>query len=94
MVAANKENLEHQKIAEQVARILLSATQFPKFPKGNVPVKVAAAAFGKSDIWVRERMKEGRLDIGIITEGDSRSNVYISPKKLWEMTGYLWEGEE
>lgn len=79
-------------IAEHVARTILSAAQYPTFPPGNVPVTVAQEVFGKSGTWIREGMKAGWLDIGIVTGTGSRCNIYISPKKLWELTGYLWDG--
>lgn len=88
-----KQLSDAQMIAEHVARVLLSAAQYPKFPEGNVPVKIAVKVFGKSDVWIREGMKAGWLPIGIITETGSRCNVYISPKKLWELTGYVWDGK-
>lgn len=80
-------------IASHVYRMLMSAAQYPEFHPGNVPVKVAARVFGKSEIWVRRGMLDGWLDIGIANEGDTRCNVYISPKKLWELTGFIWRGE-
>lgn len=66
---------------------------YPEFPQGGVPVKVAAAVFGKSETWVREGIRHKILPIGVVTETESRTNVYISPKLLWEFTGYLYAGE-
>ena len=80
-------------LMEHVARTLLSAAQYPEFPPGNVPVSVAQKVFGKSGTWVRKGMEDGWLDIGIATGNGSRGNYYISPKKLWELTGYLWDGK-
>lgn len=81
-------------IADHVCRALMSAAQYPEFHPGNVPVKVASRVLGKSEIWIRKGMLQGWLDIGIANEGDNRCNIYISPKKLWELTGYIWKGEE
>ena len=81
-------------IAEHICRMLTSAMQYPEFNPGNVPVKVAARVLGKSEIWVRKGMLEGWLNIGIANDGDNRCNIYISPKKLWELTGFVWKGEE
>ena len=67
--------------------------QIPEFPVGSVPVSVASRVFGKSAEWVRECMRNGRLDIGVATVGGSRTNIYISPLKLWIFTGYVWDGE-
>ena len=77
-----------------------------KFSKGSVPISVAAKVFGKDPCWVRAGIIAGWLPIGIATrkgkqvteikEMDSklgRINFYISPKKLFEETGYVWKGE-
>ena len=77
------------------------------FTKGSVPVAVAARVYGKDASWVRAGIIAGWLPIGKATrngqlvtkieEIDSRYgriNFYISPKKLWEETGYLWKGEK
>lgn len=77
-----------------------------EFSIGNVPVSVAAEVFGKNPCWVRAGIIAGWLDIGVairhgkqvtdIQEMDSRKgriNYYISPKKLYEETGYLWKGK-
>ncbi len=76
------------------------------FPMGSVPVIVAAKVYGKDACWVRAGIISGWLPIGKATrngkeitnldEMDSRRgriNFYISPKLLWEQTGYLWGGE-
>ena len=77
-----------------------------KFITGSVPVSVAARVYGKDASWVRAGIIAGWLPIGKATRNgqlitkvediDSRYgriNFYISPKKLWEDTGYLWRGE-
>lgn len=78
-----------------------------EFIKGSVPVAVAARVYGKDASWVRAGIIAGWLPIGKATrsgelvtkieEIDSkygRINFYISPKKLWEDTGYVWRGEK
>lgn len=76
-----------------------------KFPAGSVPVAIAAKVFGKDPSWVREGIKAGWLNIGTATiDGEladpgrgpkgRRINYYISPKKLYEFTGYMWGGEK
>lgn len=78
-----------------------------EFIKGSVPVAVAARVYGKDASWVRAGIVAGWLPIGKATrsgrlitkveEIDSkygRINFYISPKKLWEETGYIWKGEK
>ena len=76
-----------------------------KFGSGSVPVAVAAKVYGKDASWVRAGLITGYLQIGsatrngeIITSVEQmnskygRINYYISPKKLFEETGYVWEG--
>lgn len=77
------------------------------FQDGSVPVAVAARVYGKDAAWVRAGIISGWLPIGKATrngklitdinEMDSRLgriNFYISPKLLWEETGYEWKGEK
>lgn len=77
-----------------------------KFPQGSVTVAVAARVYGKDASWVRAGIVSGWLPIGkatrsgklvtTIEEMDSRYgriNFYISPKRLYEETGFLWKGE-
>lgn len=76
------------------------------FAEGSVPVSVAAKVYGKDAAWVRAGIVAGWLPIGTATRKgklvtkvediDSklgRINFYISPKKLYEDTGYIWKGE-
>ena len=77
-----------------------------KFGIGSVPVVVAARVYGKDASWIRAGIVVGWLPIGRATrngklvtsieEMDSkygRINFYISPKLLWQETGYAWKGE-
>lgn len=76
------------------------------FSNGSVPVAVAARVYGKDATWVRAGIISGWLPIGkatrkgqLITKIDDmnskygRINFYISPKLLFEETGYVWRGE-
>lgn len=76
------------------------------FAEGSVPVYVAAKVFGKDASWVRAGIIAGWLPIGTATrDGEKVTNVddidskkgrinfYISPKKLYEETGYVWKGK-
>lgn len=76
------------------------------FLDGSVPVSVVARIYGKDASWVRSGVVVGWLPIGkatrngqLVTTIDEmnsrygRINFYISPKRLWEETGYLWKGE-
>ncbi len=76
-----------------------------KFAAGSVPVAVAARVYGKDASWIRAGIVCGWLPIGKETRGGKlvtkleemnakygRINFYISSKRLWEETGYLWKG--
>lgn len=75
------------------------------FKIGSVPVKVVARIFGRDPYWVRAGIIEGWLPIGTATRKGKqitslndktrgRTNYYISPKKLYELTGFQWKGEK
>lgn len=72
---------------------------------GSVPIAVVAKVYGKDASWVRAGIIAGWLPIGTatragkkvtdISEMDSkkgRISYYISPKLLYEQTGYMWDG--
>lgn len=72
---------------------------------GGVPVRIVAKVYGKDTCWVRAGLIAGYLPIGIATRNGKqitdvnainsklgRINYYISPKKLYEDTGYYWKG--
>ena len=72
---------------------------------GSVPIAVAARVYGKDASWVRAGIIAGWLPIGTATRAgklvtdlndmDSkkgRISYYISPKLLYEQTGYVWDG--
>lgn len=76
------------------------------FGTGSVPVAIAARVYGKDASWVRAGLITGYLKIGTATRNGEpvtlieqmnskygRINYYISPKKLYEETGYIWEGK-
>ena len=78
-----------------------------EFASGSVPVLVAARIYGKDASWIRAGIVAGWLPIGKATRGGQlvtsleemnsrygRINFYISPKLLFQETGYLWKGEE
>ena len=68
------------------------------FASGSVPVAVAARVYGKDASWIRAGIVSGWLPIGKATRSGKlvtygRINFYISPKLLWQETGYKWRGE-
>lgn len=77
-----------------------------QFINGSVPVSVAARVYGKDASWIRAGIVSGWLPIGKATRKGKlvtrieemnskygRINFYISPKRLYEETGYMWKGE-
>jgi len=75
------------------------------FGEGSVPVAIAAKVYQKDASWIRAGIISGYLKIGIATRNGEivtsvndisskrgRINYYISPKALYEETGYLWRG--
>lgn len=77
-----------------------------EFGIGSVPVAVAAKVYGKDASWIRTGIVVGWLPIGRATRNGKlvtelaemnskygRINFYISPKKLYEETGYVWRGD-
>ena len=77
-----------------------------EFATGSVPVCVAARVYGKDASWIRAGIISGWLPIGTATRDGKpvtdiqemnskygRINYYISPKRLYEETGYVWKGE-
>ena len=78
-----------------------------QFASGSVPVAVVARIYGKEAAWVRAGIISGWLPIGKATRGGKlitqmkevnsrfgRINFYISPRLLWEESGYIWKGEK
>lgn len=77
------------------------------YTPGSVPVAVAARVYGRDASWIRAGIISGWLPIGKATRSGKlvtsieemnskygRINFYISPKLLYEETGYLWKGEK
>ena len=75
------------------------------YTNGSVPVSVVAKVYGKDASWVRAGIIAGWLPIGKATRNGTlvtdvndinsklgRINFYISPKLLFEETGYIWRG--
>ena len=87
---------------EEVMRVfeqLNRAIQPPEFSATPVPTDVAAKVLGMDKETVLNRMESGDLDIGLIfkpmgRKKSGRRSSYISPKKLYELTGYVWKGRE
>lgn len=76
-----------------------------EFIQRSVPVKVAARIYRKDASWVRAGIISGWLPIGVATRNGERVrsvqdinsrkgriNYYISPKLLYDNTGFLYRG--
>ena len=106
MAETAKDLTRSKEIAEHVCRMLMAAGSGPEFGTGGVPVAVAARVMGKDPTWVQAGIICGWLPIGKATQDmkqvtsmeqvdrRKRTNYYISPKLFWEMTGYVWRGNE
>lgn len=82
-------------VAGEVARILMSGMQCPRFGPGAPTVPEVAAIIGKDATWIREGIENGWFPIGICSTGSKGNrSFYVSPKMLWEVTGYVWEGRK
>ena len=73
----------------------------------SVPVAVAARVYKKDPYWIRAGLISGWLPIGFATRNGEkvtnvndicqrkgRINYYISPKLLYEQTGYMYDGND
>lgn len=72
----------------------------PEFSAGSVPLKVVSKVLDMKPDTIRNKMEDGTLDLGIIYKARKKRgkrsyrNTYISPKKLYDLTGYVWKGEK
>ena len=79
----------------------------PRLEFGSVPVRVAAKVYGRDPSWIRAGIISGWLPSGQATRNGvpvtdmkqmnlkyGRINYYISPKLLYEQTGFEWRGEK
>lgn len=73
---------------------------YPEFADSPVPIEIAAKVIGISPNTLRIKMENQVFDIGIVDRTISKGghkgtrNCYVSPKKLWELTGYIWSQDK
>lgn len=85
---------------DSVERRDIMADLVPEFSVGSVPLKVVSKVLDMKPDTIRDKMEDGTLDLGIIYKARKKRgkrayrNTYISPKKLYELTGYVWKGEK
>lgn len=63
-----------------------------QFSGNNVPISEVAKIMKKDKQFVRIGIQEKWLPIGVAyrKEGSSEYSYYVSPKKLYEYTGYIY----
>lgn len=81
---------------EIITKHLISKMELPEFAPSGVPIEIVAKVTGKAATWIRTGIEQGWFPIGFAQKSESgkRTNYYISPKLLWEVTGYVWRGED
>lgn len=92
---------EIHNFAYEIARIL-AGTSVPEFSSEPINVEDAAKLIGMKPAQVRAGIQYGWLPIGIATnngkiikgKSDLRLTFTIFPRKIWEVTGYIWKGKE
>lgn len=87
------ERKEENALLDKLLKILAIRPETPEFAPGGVPVKVAAAVYGKAPYFIHEGIRAGWLPIGHVKPGDQKDNFYISPLKLWQDTGFIYKGQ-
>lgn len=98
-----KESAEVHQFAEEVARIISGIPQMPEFSNERLTVSDVSKMTGIPIPSVRAGIIYGWLPIGTAyrgnkvihdRKGSGRIEFVISPRKLWEETGYIWRGKE
>lgn len=66
-----------------------------EFSGANVPISETARIMKKDKNFIRIGIQEKWLPIGVAykKEGSSEYSYYISPKKLYEYTGYIYKDQ-
>lgn len=88
-----EERKEENRQMNKLVRILTERLEQPEFLPGGVPVRVAAAVYGKAPYFIHEGIRAGWLPIGHCKPGEQKDSFYISPKRLWEDTGFIYTGQ-
>lgn len=91
----------NEQLATELLERMVRAMQPIEFPPCPVPTDVAAKVLDMTKDVMFYRMETGELDIGNTFPskpkrkgGRPRRDPYISPKKFYEFTGYLWKGKK
>lgn len=67
----------------------------PEFIGENVPITEVAKIMKKDQQFIRQGMIQGILPIGVVfkKDGSKQYDYYVSPRLLWEYTGYVYSGK-
>lgn len=70
--------------------------QVPEFSGENVPIKEVARIMKKDTLSIRLAMQRGLIDLGYCQKkpNSDQYEYYVSPFKLWQLTGYVWRGAD
>lgn len=77
-----EERKEENRQMNKLVQILTERLEQPEFLPGGVPVRVAAAVYGKAPYFVHEGIRAGWLPIGHCKPGEQKDSFYISPKNF------------
>lgn len=79
----------------------LTGARVPEFSNEEITVQDASALIGLPESAIRAGILNGWLPIGVATRNGkqvsdvkSRTQFYIFPRKVWEVTGHVWRGKE
>ena len=98
-----KQNAELHQFAAEIARaIAMSDIQMPEFASENMSVADASKLIGLPAAAIRAGIVYGWLQIGVAIHNnkpakslsEGRITYFISPRKIWEVTGHIWRGKE
>ena len=66
-----------------------------RFSGKNIPITAVAKIMGKDQQFIRQAMIEGLLPIGIAfrKKGSSQYDFYVSPKLLYDYTGFFFDDD-
>lgn len=96
-----KQNAEIHQFAAEVARIISGIPAMPEFSAERLTVDDVSKMTGIPAASVRAGIVYGWLPIGTATRNNKvvksltgeKTSFFISPRKLYEETGYVWRGK-
>lgn len=96
-----KQNAELHQFAAEIARIISGIPAMPEFSTERLTVDDVSKMIGIPAASVRAGIVYGWLPIGTATRNNKvvksltgeKTSFFISPRKLYEETGYVWRGK-